>query len=76
MHELGKFVNFIQVFEEKGGVEYLEKAELEADEKNYQVARKIIENYFGNREMFIELEEVSSSLTASSTPNYYQPSSF
>ena len=48
MHERGQFVNFIQVFEEKGGVEYLEKAELEADEKNYQLARRIIETYFGD----------------------------
>ena len=71
MHERGQFVNFIQVFEEKGGVEYLEKAELEADEKNYQLARRIIETYFGDSDQFIELEEVSSSLTTYSTPNYY-----
>ena len=76
MHERGQFVNFIQVFEEKGGVEYLEKAELEADEKNYQLARRIIETYFGDSDQFIELEEVSSSLTTYSTPNYYQTSSF
>ena len=71
MHERGQFVNFIQVFEEKGGVEYLEKAELEADEKNYQLARRIIETYFGDSDQFIELEEVSSSLATYSTPNYY-----
>jgi len=48
LNEAGKFVNFLRVFEEKGGVDYLEYAQLNGGNEIYQLAASIIENYFAS----------------------------
>jgi hypothetical protein len=44
----GKFVNFLRVFEEKGGVDYLEQAQLTGGNEVYMIASELIKNYFAN----------------------------
>lgn len=44
----GKFVNFLRVFEENGGVDYLEYAQLNGGNEVYTIASEIMKNYFAN----------------------------
>ena len=59
LKEEGKFVNFLQVFEENNGIHYLEQAQLKGSSKMYTSAMDILRNHFRNSKQFMELDDVS-----------------
>jgi len=48
---------------------YLEKIQLVGCNDNYELAKSIIDQYFSNRETFLELEEVSESMPVTNNNN-------